>query len=674
TNNAEIDGAVVFTNQATIVAQSSPIRFSGTPSFSSSSQINGPFPILLDGNISFDRPVLNTIVELVGGTLNGDVTFTGTTAMMNWSGGQITRSLTIPPGGTLNLIGSANKFFLSGDNSAPAVLTNLGLVRWSSNSQSLYVGYGTRLINGNGGTWRLERDGSPFTYYTGAQSTFLNQGTLIKASGTNNAEIDSTVVFTNQATIVAQTSPIRFSGTAHFSSSSQINGPFPILLDGNISFDRPVLNTIVELVGGTLNGDVTFTGTTAMMNWSGGQITRSLTIPPGGTLNLIGSANKFFLSGDNSAPAVLTNLGLVRWSSNSQSLYVGYGTRLINGNGGTWRLERDGSPFTYYTGAQSTFLNQGTLIKASGTNNAEIDSTVVFTNQATIVAQTSPIRFSGTAHFSSSSQINGPFPILLDGNISFDRPVLNTIVELVGGTLNGDVTFTGTTAMMNWSGGQITRSLTIPPGGTLNLIGSANKFFLSGDNSAPAVLTNLGLVRWSSNSQSLYVGYGTRLINGNGGTWRLERDGSPFTYYTGAQSTFLNQGTLIKASGTNNAEIDSTVVFTNQATIVAQTSPIRFSGTAHFSSSSQINGPFPILLDGNISFDRPVLNTIVELVGGTLNGDVTFTGTTAVMNWSGGQITRSITVPSGGTLNLTGSGNKFLFSGDNGAPAALTNL
>ena len=339
-------------------------------------------------------------------------------ATFNWSGGTLDNGdYRVPAGTAFNLSGDSVRYL-----SSAATLTTGGVGTWSGLGQ-LNAANGSLLINN--GTLTVTGDAAAFNY-TGGLPRFINNGTWIKAAGTNTTlrPDNGGVAFDNNgvlnvmsgvfslggggtgsngtftasagARIELAAGSFGFSGTTTYSGVGATH-----LLGGTLTYSGPSAFSgggTLAVDGGGVEGASVFTGT-GTFNWTGGQIDAALTLPA--------TAN-FNLSGDNtrtlSSAGILTSGGVGTWSGLGQ-LNAANGSQLINN--GTMTVTGDAVAFNY-TGGLPRFINNGTLIKNGSTgvttflaNNGGVE----FDNNGTVDLRTGSLAFNGGYTLSGSPKL-----------------------------------------------------------------------------------------------------------------------------------------------------------------------------------------------------------------------------------------------------------------------------
>ena len=233
---------------------------------------------------------------------------------------------------------------------------------------------------------------------------------------------------------------------------------------------------------------------------------------------------------------------------------------------------------------------------------------------------------------------------------------------------NGTITVPATAnfGMLDYSGGFLEGSLTVASNAVLNIQGTGDLY--------PPAVTNAGTVVWTGLA-TLWT-YNHPFYNLPGAVLEIHNDGS----WNGS-SAINNAGVLRKVAGNGTSTIN--LALTNSGTVEALSGTIAFAtggqlrgqfmaatgAAVHFTGGSfdLISGPpahsgaGDVNFTGNstITFSAPI--TSFDLSAGSLSGNTVVAGT---LNWSGGTFA-SLTVPTGGVVNIIGTGDLY--------PSTITN-
>jgi hypothetical protein len=358
-------------------------------------------------------------------------------------------SLTVLPGGVLNLVGSGTKIL-----DTVSSLTNYGTVNWQGGTLRVdgsSSSYGT-VWNQPGGVFDIQCDeaiGYAPSYYYGL---FNNGGLVRKSAGTGTNTIS--IYLNNTGTVQVQSGVIQMSGGGQVSGSYQADAGTAILfLSGYYSLSpNPTLSGegIIRVIS-----DVGMNGAFAgHLDWGSGTINANtgLTVLSNGILNLVGSGRKIL----NNVSSV-TNYGTVNWQGGTLRVdgsSSSYGT-VWNQPGGVFDIQCDGSlDYSPYPGQ---FNNGGLVRKSAGTGTNTIS--IYLNNTGTVDVASGRIRLTWNYAPGASSVLGfvlgGPTPGNLYGQFQVNgtatlagtigvwttngyTPAAGTIfTNLIAGTLNG---------------------------------------------------------------------------------------------------------------------------------------------------------------------------------------------------------------------------------------------
>ena len=462
----------------------------------------------------------------------------------------------------------------------------------------------------------------------------------------------------------------------------------------NYSFTNTVgatvnANGIFDLNNGTYYGAATVNGT---FSWTAGMVATGsvVNVTAAGVLALSGSQNK-------NLNGTINLSGAGTWTG------TGF---LIGNNAGAFNILVGGiltaqsdTEYYYGSGVQPSLTVLGTLRKngTAGTTSIGTGGGLYFTNYGSVEAQMGTLNFvtsgnsPGTFTTSAGATIlfsgigNGPLGVsgLLTG-AGTNRMVGGTVnlvgqfnvgtLELAGANLTGGVTNSG---LFSWTSGTLVAGATVgvSSGGTLSLAGPANKF-LNG------TLNLAGSGTWSG-SGFIYGGSGGAFNILSGAVFTAQND-TEFYYGSGALPSFTILGTFRKSGGAGTTSIGTGggLYFTNAGIVDVQSGTISFStvGTSSgtFSNAAGATtlfagtgyGPMAAtglltgagtnrLVNATVNLNGSFTIGTLELAGANLTGGFT---NSAIFNWTSGTIVAGATVGVGpsGTLNLSGSANKFL--------------
>jgi hypothetical protein len=652
----------------------------------------------------------------------GVLTVNGT---MNWSGdSEIQAAVAIAAGASMNISGTGtrnvnggtiNNFGTvnwSGGNNISVYNTGVinnrtGGLFSLTNDQLIYQSCcGAGQAFSNDGTFRK-------TVATGTTTVlsngFNNSGTVDIQSGTFNPSSGGTSsgIFNATAT-----------GTFLFSNSTYNLGTGATLTgSGNFQINSGQLNVSaagvtvqhMTMSGGNLNinsGASVSTTASGVVDWNADATLSgagALGISTTGTLNFSGSGTRYIGGG------TLNNNGTINWSGfNNISVYD---SGIINNLAtGVFSVTNDQQIYAHCCAAGQAFNNAGTFRKTIATGTTTIQSNG-FSNSGTVDIQsgifnpssggTSSGIFnataSGTFLFSNNTyNLTTGATLTGNGNFQINSGQLNVSssgvsvdhMTMSGGNLNinatGAVT-TSATGVIDWNADATLSgagALTISTGGTLNITGSGTRYIGAG------TLNNNGTVNWSgANNISIYD---NGVINNLGtGLFHVKNDQQIYRHCCAAGQAFNNVGTFRKTIATGTTTMLSTA-FDNSGTVDIQTGTFNptsggtstsvfnalAAGTILFTNSTYTLGAGATLTgSGNFQINSGTLlvNATgvsvdhMTMSGGTLNiaGSVT-TSASGVVDWRADAILTgagSLTIASGGTMNITGFGTRYIDAG-----------
>ena len=580
-----------------------------------------------------------------GRTLNNNGTAT-------WSGAGISAQdrATINNNGTLTLNGDF-AYAWAGAGAAP-IFNNNGTLTKASGSGAFTLtsivvnNYNTANINSGS----LAFSSSQFHNYGGVT---IGNGTVSFASstGTNHnaltlgansfADFNVGTTYTLEGAIIVPTADhLRVQGATVDLATTNLTTPSVLIASGQLNQNAPVVVNTLNQTAGTwrlnlaaainnynmTNGELRGANLTITnFNWLGGGLnsenvaSNTVTIPPGGALNISSLTAKTLSDYSSVSGRRLVNNGTATWSGAGISGY--WGPQIVNNN--LLTITSDLSYVWSGNGTGPFFINSGTVNLASGTDFGL--STVNYLNSGTINFATASLSFTGCAgtntaagllsldansfvnfdsgtlavdgtlscpagdHFRvrgmtvdlTTTNVFTPSLLITAGQLNQNAPVVvNTLNQTAGtwrlnlaaainnynmtnGVLRGaNVTITN----FNWVGGDLnseninSNTVTIPAGGALSISSLTAKTISDYSGVSGRRLVNNGTATWSGAGITGY--YGPQLINNN--AWTITSDLSYVWSGFGSGPILANNGTFTLASGTDF--ILTTVNFTNSGT------------------------------------------------------------------------------------------------------------
>ena len=448
----------------------------------------------------------------------------------------------------------------------------------------------------------------------------------------------------------------------------------------------------LTLSGGLLEGAATVNVSESFV-WTGGDVGGTgRTVLESGAVGSIAFASE-------SAYVMFAERGLVNRGTLTFSRGTVYGRdgAWIE-NEGTFRVNAESSGgLAYFTGAQPTFKNTGTVEKAAGSGRSLIGFR--FDNRGAVLAQSGELAFSGgaTAPTSDGSWTgSGSARVTFDGGaFSVGRWTLAGNVRFKSGTVTA-ASLTGPDADVEISGGALSvtdttnasqlRGLALSGGlleGAATVNVSESFAWTGGDvgGTGRTVLESGAVGSIAFASESAYVMFAERgLVNRgtltfsrgtvygrdgawieNEGTFRVNAESSGgLAYFTGAQPTFKNTGTVEKTAGSGRSLIGFR--FDNRGAVLAQSGELAFSGgaTAPTSDGSWTgSGSARVTFDGGaFSVGRWTLAGNVRFKSGTVTA-ASLTGPDADVEISGGALSVTDTTNASQVRGLALSGGSL---------------
>lgn len=627
---------------------------SGTLRVNEPSTLNGSY-VQTGGIFDADgQTVINGNANLSGGTWSGSTGFL------------------VAAAGTVNVSGPANKTIntVTFQNSGHVNLTGSGL---------LVGGSGTTFENQAGGVWEFRTDASMHV------GRMRNSGIVRKSGGVGESRFGTStnsMLFHHEGgTVDVQTGTLTlnrgniggFSTGGHFQVAAgavlDLTGGAANLFEGTYTGEG---DGTVSLNGGSVLATgvgFTFEFPVGLLEWTGGTLGSNAAASPfvnTGFLTIDGGDTKFLATNTsglnfNDGTIVQKGTGVVD------------GGILTNRSGGMWDIQSDADV------ALAQFLNEGLVRKSGGAGETQLAVTNndrFFHRGGTIEVQTGSVQIGrGDVGFSTGGHFVVAAGTVLDlvaaGSIA-DYEGMYTgagsgTVRLSQGTIRTDgsgATFDFPAGLFEWTGGQITSSLSAPfsNNGFLQLVGDVNKTAGGTDfrNAGTVIQSGAGALHLATG------GAGSFVDNLAGAVWEFSGTGG----ITGA-SSFDNFGSVRKTTDAGEIPLEDynsqpgsrTEVLTGKMTLAGNgnstgghfhvdagavldfsggTNDNRFSGTYTGTGGGRVelNSGRIIIDDGGIEFVMPV----------------------GLLHWTGGEIqgnsVRAVT--NRGFLHLTGDDDKLL--------------
>jgi fibronectin-binding autotransporter adhesin len=565
---------------------------------------------------------------------------TGSSTLQNVSGKtlEVTGATTIYQTGSLSFANASTLKFDGGltlnSGSSLSVEGGSGLTVNGNltNSGSLYTGFADVTGYGGGNTLTVNGDftnnGSLTVYGSygaGTADTLNVSGTLTNNAGATLKLVDNSGDVLNVATLSNSGSVYVAYGTT-LNLTSQPKGITDVPLGSALTVDG-------TLTAGSANGLAKLTSVEGGLTLGNGQTTADT--PSGGPLT-VASAGSLNLAGT----ALSVNGGLTVASAGSVNLYPGT-TLSVNGGlivGGQFYL----SPCFECSGATATITGNGTLTSGG----------VIFVNGGS----TLNLKQGLTLNSGSSASLEMNSTLTVDGNLTNSGAILTGHVGT--GLAQGGNTLTVNGAFIN--DGSLEMDGGIAGGDTLSVAGTLT-------NNAGATLKLFGnsfaSIATLSNSGSVYIDSGTVLNLTNGIT--DVPAGSTLTVNGTLSANGLGklasvEGTLSLATGQTYADTPSggTLTVASGGSLTLNGTNLSVTGTLNDSGSVTVGGGATLNLTQSMT-DLPAGGSMT--VYGTTNGLAKLTSVGGSLTLGNGQTSSdtpsggTLTVPSGGSLNLVGA-------------------
>ncbi|MBL9169297.1 MAG: hypothetical protein JNN07_16270 [Verrucomicrobiales bacterium] len=575
---------------------------------------------LADGAFVLEGDIRCQSVELNGGSLSGTHRLVGA---FNWVSGSLAANstTTIPDGSTFNII-SGNLHDLAGHT-----LINEGVVAW--NAGQIRGGQGS--VIQNKGRW-VAMANSQINNAYGGPGVFNNLG-LVEIPN------DSTVFFVNGESSgevrVAGGALCSFNLANTFRDGASFTGAgIARLSSGVFTLEGTIQCQSLELNGGSLSGTHRLAGS---FNWVNGLLNggSTTTIPDGSTLNIV-TGNLHDLPGHT-----LINEGVVVWSGGQ----IRGGQGSVIENKGRWIAKADSQINVGYGGA-GTFNNSGTydVQEKNSTLLTPGTSTGIFRVATGLVSL-----FGAGYNFDNGTAFRGEgINRLSNGVKTLNGIIVSDNLEIEGGSIRGIHTLVGT---VNWVSGVLDVAAeqpgvtTIAPGATFNIV-SGNLHDLPGHT-----LINEGTVVWTGGQ----VRNGLGSVIENKGLW-IARTSSQINAAYGGVSAFNNSGVF----DVQNASVTFVMPGASTGTFNVGAEALCVFSTSHnYNNGTSFTGAgINRLQAGQANLNGTIFCQNLELVGGTLIGDHTISGTGSfqgLLTWISGDMisTGTTTIGNNATLHIT---------------------
>jgi hypothetical protein len=578
------------------------------------------------------------------------------------------------PGGTLTNNGLIEKTAGTGSSSITGFLTNTGTLdagtgtlgfpgSVSDTNGTLQAAGGAILdLTGGNGAAKFAENGTFTGAGTGA--IYLDTGALATGSSGATLNIPSTLAFDWSAGTIS----VPLNATLTYNGTLTLNGSGGVELSGGGTFQN---NGTINLTGAG-NLDIGHTGgnaTTTLLNPAGATIdienNSSITnngtpYGPGGPLMNAGTIEKTAGTGTLSITGFLSNtgtldiatgtFGLPGSAGDTNGMYdiaTGAILDLTGGNGFASFTEK--GTFTG-SGAGSIYLDTGTLTTGSSGATLNIPSTLAFDWSAGTISVplNATLTYNGTLTVTGSSgveltgggtfQNNGTINLAGTGNLDIGHAGGSPMTTLVN-VANATIDFQNNSSITN-------NGTPYGPGGTVVNAGTIEKTAVTGvpagTSSISGPLTNTGTLDAATGTLALSFG-----ITATGGTYQVAA-GSTLDLTSGG--TFSETGTFTASgAGTISLNGGTFAVYNNTATLdIPDTISFQWTGGAISVPTGD-----SLTVNGNLTFNGTSTEYLVG--GGTMteNGTITQSGTGYLLIGSPGNVATTLIIPSGSTYDFT---------------------
>ena len=454
----------------------------------------------------------------------------------------------------------------------------------------------------------------------------------------------------------------------------------------------------LELSGGKINGSPNILTVTSSMDFTSGTVNATVTVDGGATFTINGSDAKTI--GKN---GILNNATTATWSDGIINFSRESGSIAALNNSGTFNNTFDGTVGTFQSFDEPPgFVNTGTFSKTGGTGTTAFGFT--FNNDGgTLNVNSGDMEFSfntdgfistGPVNISAGSelQISGQGELGTGASFSGagqwvvtaycdlnDDVSTSAAFNLNGNALQGGSSTLTVSNAMIFTKGVLRTTVTINSGATLSISGSDNKEIAGG-----GVLNNAGTATWSGGTIKFNRQPGSTAKLNNTGIFNNTFDGLIST--NGSYSDppgIINSGTFSKTGGTGTTEFkyrfinDGGTLSVNNGNVlfssasggnyfeiggpvnIAPGSELEFQYMVNLETGASFSGAGQWIVGGYLNINDDVSSSAeMELNGGTLDGGSTLTITNSMIFTEGSVHDATVTINSGATLTLSGSGAK----------------
>ncbi len=640
-----------FTFGGTVEKTTGTLQLTADSTLSDGVQFTGPATFIqTGGTATVDGLVSNTggTFQTTGGAFNSTAaTLTGSFV---WNGGSRGGNFTLPAGSQLAITGGCTL-------STSTVFNNAGTVNW--NSPDPLTGHEAVTVN-NTGTWNLLTPGVPFQNYFGS-NVFNNLG-LLHASAAGNTELRDWT-FNLAAETRSSLGTLQVNANSMLPAGAALTGAGTIeWLSSTCSLGGEVTSTVATLrkTDGTWNAAA---GARIVGDWfwSGGWIHGTLENPAGSQLTIDG----WSILGTGTT---FDNLGTVVW--NSATPLQGRENVTIQ-NQGLWDLAAPGKAFENYFGGNQ-FFNTGEL-RRSATTGESLLADWTYRHTGILHAAGGTVRFTSSLVLNAAGSFTGAGAFSFEGSTSLmGATTFNADSTLTSGTLTGDPAGS-ILGVLGWNGGWIVGTTTVTPAGTLVIGGTGDKTLGVG-----ALLDVGGNVRWETGSVTGREN--STLAVRSGGGFSIEGAGD-FVNYFGGNHLVIDPGATLVKTGSGDNRIDWAFDNDGEATasngllllhgggnsagefLSSAPGAIRFTGGNHtLDAGTVLAGPNEMTGGSLVALGDA--SARIAITGGTLGSTPpAVLSLTDASSWTDGWLTGLVDVHPAASLTVSGAGSRVIAPG-----------
>jgi hypothetical protein len=412
------------------------------------------------GNVTLDVSPTVRLLNLSGGTLEGNGTSLTIDGLLSWSGGAIGSdgsNQIINANGGISLVGSVSFSGGTINNASTANWTGGYFIQATGNNS---LGQNTIFNNLVGANFNVQTDDPYFGNRLGsvAPDVFNNAGTFTKSLTTGQTTI--VAEFNNSGQVNVQTGTLvllgggtesgsfvvsggailQFGSDSNFAGSSTITGPgtaefisgtstfgagsgysSPLSVSGgavNFNTGMPITPPTISLSSGSIGGSDTIT-TGGLLAWSGGAIGSGSiqTLNANGGISLTGTNGPMYIN----IGTTINNAGTANWTGGSiqPGISMNEGTVFNNLYDATFNVQTDNAyTGTFITGfAPDVFNNAGKFVKSLTSGATTVSA--VFNNSGRVEVQSGTLNLEGNGTETGSFNVTAGKTLSFSGNFTF---------------------------------------------------------------------------------------------------------------------------------------------------------------------------------------------------------------------------------------------------------------